>query len=155
MKNKPIALRNDSSYSDKEALAIMTRGLNDNSVIKMRLPGSRFILGVFRSQVLGALEELKKEKIEDPKKYKQLVFNIKSLGMEHVLKEKNHPIDNFIQNGTKEEHDNIMWDTVAYRVIEHLEEGKPLFRNELEEAEMKVMKGKINCEKETENKMER
>jgi len=136
MKNKPIELRNDSGYSDKEALAIMTKGLDDSSVIKMRLPGSRFILGVFRSQVLGALGELKKEKIEDPKKYKQLVFNIKSLGMEHILKEKNHPIDNFIQNGTKEEHDNIMWDTVAYRVIEHLEDGNPLLRNELEKDEI-------------------
>ena len=129
-------LRNDTSYSDKEALEIVTKGLNDGSTIKMRLPGSRFVLGVFRSQVLMALEKLKKEKREDPKKYKQLVVNIKSLGTEHVLKENNHPIDNFIRNGTKEEHDNIMWDTVAYRVIEHLEDGKPLLRNELEREEI-------------------
>ena len=56
-------LRNDSSYSDKDAIKIIEDGLNDNKVIKMSLPGSRFILGVFRSQVLEALEKLKKEKI--------------------------------------------------------------------------------------------
>ena len=55
-------LRNDTGYSNKEALKIVANGLDNNSVIKMRLPGSRFILGVFRSQVLRALEELKKEK---------------------------------------------------------------------------------------------
>jgi len=129
-------LRNDTSYSDKEALEIVTKGLNDGSTIKMRLPGSRFVLGVFKGQVAHVLEELLKEKRGNPKIYKRVVSNIKLLAMDHVLGEDDHPIDNFIRNGTEEEHDNIMHDTVAYRVIEYLEEGKPLFRNELEKEEI-------------------
>jgi hypothetical protein len=123
-------LRNDSGYSDKEALKLVRDGLKSNKIIKIRLPGSKYVLGVFKSQVLGACKELKKEKKENPEKYKRIVSGIKSLGMEHVLKENSHPIDCFIKNGSKEEHDNIMWDTVAYRAIEYLEEGKALFRNE-------------------------
>mgnify|MGYP006084952377 CR=1 FL=1 len=131
-----MKLRNDSQYSNKEALAIVRNGIKDNSVIKIKLPGSRFALGVFKTQVLKVFKNLKKEKKENPEQYKQLVLTIKSLAMENVLKERAHSIDDFLQYGDKEEHDNIMWDTVAYRVIERLEEGKSLFRNEPKEMEI-------------------
>ena len=53
--------------------------------------------------------------------------------MENVLKETTTNPKDMVFGLHKEEHDDMMWNAVAYRVVEHLDEGKPLFRKRVEE----------------------
>ena len=123
-------IRNDTGYSEEKIINILNTSYKKGLLEMITVPGSKLALGVFKQQIKMAYRDLSKLKRENPEKYKRYIFQIKSLAMENVLKETTTSPKDMVFGLHKEEHDNMMWDAVAYRVVEHLEEGKPLFRKE-------------------------
>ena len=124
------ALRNDTGYSEEKIINILNSAHKKGHLEIISLPGSEMAVGVFKEQIKMAYRDLSKVKEKNPEKYKQIVFQIKYYAMENVLKENRTSPKDMIFGLHKEEHDDMMWNAVAYRVVEHLEEGKPLFRKE-------------------------
>tara|TARA_R100001594_G_scaffold81281_1_gene115804 strand:+ start:850 stop:1263 length:414 start_codon:yes stop_codon:yes gene_type:complete len=124
------AIRNDTGYSEEKIINILKSASENGRLEMISFPGSKFAFGVFKGQIKMACRDLLKIKRKNPEQYKRMVLQIKYYAMENVLKETTTNPKDMVFGLHKEEHDDMMWDAVAYRVVEHLEEDKPLFRKE-------------------------